>query len=180
MIGAILFMGIVKLPTRGMYWQEATRVPLISESITANRFNEIICMIHFNDNSIIDDNETNCMFKIQPFVDALKHNFRFTVLPDTCMAVDEQMIPCKGRNGLRQYLTKKPKKWGYKLCALAGVSGCVYNFEVDGSPESKGLPENTNHPSKRGKSNFAVMRLTKGLEKNEHFVFYDNYFSLCT
>ena len=137
-------------------------------------------MIHFNDNSIIDDNETNCMFKIQPFVDALKHNFRFTVLPDTCMAVDEQMIPFKGRNGLRQYLTKKPKKRGYKLWALAGVSGCVYNFEVDGSPESKGLPENTNPPSKRGKSDFAVMRLTKGLEKNEHFVFYDNYFSLCT
>ena len=58
------------------------------------------------------------------------------------------------------------------------MSGCVYNFEVDGSPESKGLPENTNPPSKRGKSDFAVMRLTKGLEKNEHFVFYDNYFSL--
>ena len=137
MIGAILFMGIVKLPTRCMYWQEETRVSLISESITENRFSEIISMIHFNDNSIIDCNETNRIFKIQTLVDALKHNFRSTVLPETCMAVDEQMIPSKGRSGLRRYLPKKPKKWGYKLWASAGVSDYVYNFEVDGSLESK-------------------------------------------
>ena len=57
------------------------------------------------------------------------------------------------------------------------MSDYVYNFEVDGSLESKGPPENTNPPSKCGESDFVVMRLTKDLEKNEHFVFYDNCFS---
>ena len=40
-------------------------------------------MIHFNDNSIIDGKETNCIFKIQPLVDVLKHNFHSTVLLET-------------------------------------------------------------------------------------------------
>ena len=157
-----------------MYWQEAMRVPLISESITENRFSEIISMIHFNDNSIIDGNESNRLFKIQPLVDALKHNFCSSVLPETCMAVDEQMIPFKGRTGLQRFLPKKPKKWGYKLWLLAGVSGHVHNFEVDGASESKGRPEYMNPPSKYGESNFVIMKLTKDLEKNEHLVFYDN------
>ena len=108
-IGVILFMGIVKLPTRRMYCQEATHVPLISESNTENRFTETISMIHFNDNSIVNGNETNRIFKIQPLVDAPKPNFCFTVSPETCMAVDEQMIPFKERNGLRQYFQKKRK-----------------------------------------------------------------------
>ena len=51
------------------------------------------------------------------------------------------------------------------------MSGYVYNFEVDGSPESKGPPENMNPPSKWGESNFVVMRLTKDLGENEYLVF---------
>ena len=122
-------------------------------------------MIHFSDNSIIDGNKTNHIFKIQTLVDALKHNFRSTVLPETCMAVDEQMIPLKGQSGLLRYLPKKPKKWGYKLWALARVSGYVYNFEADGSPESKGPPDSTNPPSKCGESDLVAMRLTKDWKK---------------
>ena len=95
-IGAILFMGIKKLPTCRMYWQEAKRVPLISELIAKNRFIEIISMIHFNDNSIIDGNETNHIFRTQPLVDVMKPNFHCTILPETCLAVNEQMIPFKG------------------------------------------------------------------------------------
>ena len=96
-IGAILFMGIKKLPTCRMYWQEAKHVPLISELITKNRFSEIISTIHFiNDNSIIGGNETNHIFKTQPLVDVMKPNSHCTILPETCMAVNEQMIPFKG------------------------------------------------------------------------------------
>ena len=37
---------------------------------------------------------------------------------------------------------KKLKKWGYKLQAHAGLSGYVYDFEVDGGIGSKGVPTN--------------------------------------
>ena len=140
-IGVILFMVIVKLPTRRMYWQEATHIPLISESITENRFSEMMSVICFNDNSIIDGNETNRIFKIQPLVDAPKHNFHSTVLPETCMETHSKDKIFCGDTFQRNKKKKKRKKWGYKLWVLAGVSGYTYNFEVDRSPESKGLPK---------------------------------------
>lgn len=45
------------------------------------------------------------------------------------MSVDE-MIPFKGRSSLKQYLPKKPKKWGYKIRVRAGTSSYVYCFEA--------------------------------------------------
>ncbi|KRY18434.1 PiggyBac transposable element-derived protein 3 [Trichinella patagoniensis] len=43
-------------------------------------------------------------------------------------SIDEEIIPYKGRNKLKQYITKKPKKWGIKVNAWTGVSGLLYNF----------------------------------------------------
>ena len=46
------------------------------------------------------------------------------------LSVDEMMVPYKGKKAgnLRQYLNKKPKKWGFKFFVLSGVSGMVYDF----------------------------------------------------
>ena len=134
----MLMMGIVKLPNRKMYWNHATKNDLIANNITRNRFDEIISMLHFNDNTQINENDYNPIYKIQPLVDALRQKFKENVLPETYLSVDEQMIPFKGRSRLRRYLPKKTKKWGYKLWARAGISGYIYDFEVDGSPVSKG------------------------------------------
>lgn len=46
------------------------------------------------------------------------------------LAVDEQMVPFKGRNKLKQYLPANPRKWGYKVLVLAGSDGVPHNFEV--------------------------------------------------
>lgn len=176
-IGTMILMGIVKLPNRKMYWGANTRNDLIADNISRNRFDEIVSMLHFNDNSLIDERNYNAIYKVQPLVDALRKQFKENILPETYLSVDEQMIPFKGKSRLRRYLPKKPKKWGYKLWARAGISGYIYDFEVDGSPISKGPPENRIVPEKCGESDFVVMRLCEGLEKNKHFVFYDNYFS---
>ena len=31
------------------------------------------------------------------------------------MSIDEQVVPVKGKYNLKRYLSKNPKKWGYKL-----------------------------------------------------------------
>lgn len=40
------------------------------------------------------------------------------------------MVPYKGTRAgsRRQYLPKKPKKWGFKIFVRAGVSGLIYDF----------------------------------------------------
>ena len=48
----ILFMGIHKLQNHRLYWGKFTHVPVISTTMTRNRFDEILFIIHFNDNAI--------------------------------------------------------------------------------------------------------------------------------
>lgn len=43
--------------------------------------------------------------------------------------VDEQICATEARHQLKQYIPKKPHKYGFKLFVLAGVSGFAYNFE---------------------------------------------------
>ena len=99
---------------------------------------ESFCMHLFssyNDNNLIpagNSEDFNKCYKIQPLVDYIREKFFEAVIPETYVAVDEQVIPFKGASSLKRCLPKKPKKWGYKLWALAGVSGYVYTFEVDG------------------------------------------------
>ena len=179
-IGVVLMMGIIKLPQRRMYWQPSTSANIIADAITFNRFGEILRILHFNDNSLIPNNPPdgyNKCYKIQPLIDMIRKQLDDVVLPETYISIDEQMVPFKGRSALRRYLPKKPKKWGYKLWAMAGgVSGFIYDFEVNGGEGSKGPPPLSKPPSKCGESDFVVLRLANKLEADQHVLFFDNYF----
>ncbi|XP_066933930.1 uncharacterized protein [Clytia hemisphaerica] len=136
-IGIILYMGIPKLPNRRMYWSPFTRVPIIADAMTRNRFEEILAILHFNDNEEMPDRSSpdyDRMYKLRPLIDHLNKAFLEAVMPETCQAVDEQMVPFKGHHGAKMYMPKKPVKWGYKIWSRAGVSGYVYEFEVCGDP----------------------------------------------
>ena len=63
------------------------------------------------------------------------------------------------------------------LWAIAGVSGYVYTFEVDGEKGKTGPPDGWDAPEKCGKSGFVVLRLIQKLEEDKHKVFFDNFFS---
>ena len=117
-IGIIIYIGVVKLPARRMYWATKTRVDKIANVMTRNRFEEILTTIHFNDNGLIPDAESpnyNKTYKMQPLVDYLCKCFKDVTLPETYQSINEQVIPFKGKSGLKRYLPKKTHKWGYKL-----------------------------------------------------------------
>ncbi|XP_028399194.1 piggyBac transposable element-derived protein 3-like isoform X1 [Dendronephthya gigantea] len=178
--GIILYMGILKLPNRRMYWQHNTRVDIIANTMGVNRFAKIMQLLHYNDNNLIpasNSEDYNKCYKIQPLVDYIRNKFFEVVVPETYVAVDEQVVPFKGASGLKRYLPKKPKKWGYKLWALAGVSGYVYTFEIDGEKGKTGPPSGWDAPEKCGESGFVVLRLIQRLEANKHKLFFDNFFS---
>ena len=66
-------MGICKLPSRRMYWGSQTAVPIISESMTKNRF-EDMSILHFNDKKVVAESQDghNRLHKIQPLIDHFK------------------------------------------------------------------------------------------------------------
>lgn len=116
-------------------------------------------VIHFNDNTLPDKDSPlfNRCHKVQPLIYHFRAVFKHYVLPETHMSIDEQVVPFKGQHKLKRYLPKKPKKWGYKSLARAGISGYIYDFEVEGSLGSKGPPAGCVPPAECGESDFVVL-----------------------
>ena len=92
-----------------------------------NRLKEIRRFMYFNDNSV--KNTDDKLHKRNPVIDSINECLRLVPIEE-CLAVDEQIIPLKGKSSLKQYNPKKPHKWGCKVFVLSGVSGFSYYFEI--------------------------------------------------
>jgi hypothetical protein len=179
-IGLILYMGIHKLPQCRMDWANTTFVPLIANCMSRNRFEEILSVLHFNNNQegITDafDPSYDKLHKLKPIIDHFRSCFKESVTPESMQSVDKMMVPFKARHGVKQYMSKNPCKWGYKMWCRAGMSGYVYDFEIVGSKDAKGPPPGVN-TGNFGESENVVLRLSHALEKNKHQLFFANFFS---
>ena len=81
------------------------------------RFEDLTCYLHLNDSEQMpdrDDPAYDPLYKIRPLIDTCQQNFRDRYIPGREMSVDEGMIKYKGRLYFRQYMPKKPVKYGIK------------------------------------------------------------------
>ena len=93
------------------------------------------------------------------------------VEPEQYHAVDEQMIPTKTKNSMKQYLPKNPHKWGFEVFSTCGSSGIIYEFEIYTGKSS-------NSPTKLGITGDLPIRLCANLRKNQNYkVYFDNFFT---
>jgi hypothetical protein len=117
-----------------------------------------------------------------------KVRWLFTEIRDCCIeqwnlgqfiTIDEMMVRYKGSYcPARQYMPKKPEKWGMKIWCLAdSVTRFVYNFDVycGASYESIGDPKSKKGEAKQGQR--VVESLVGGLDDLGHVVVMDNFFS---
>ena len=118
-------MGVHKLPNRRMYWGTFTNVPDISETMASNRFDEILSILHFNDNNLVSSStspDLNKLHKIQPVIEFLNARFNEVVLPETNKAVDEavdkMIFPFKG-NQCQDVYAKETSKMGLLTLVLS-------------------------------------------------------------
>ena len=88
------------------------------------------------------------------------------------MAVDEAMIPFKGRLGFKQYMKDKPSKWGIKVFVIAdSISGCVYRLHVYTGKNSELAA------SEFGLCTRVVLDLVRGIESRSPKLYMDNYYT---
>ena len=93
------------------------------------------------------------------------------VEPEQYNAVVEQMIPIKTKNSMKQYLPKKPRKWGFKVFSRCGSSGIIYEFEIY-------TKKSSNAPTELGITGDLVTILCANLPKNQNYkVYFDNFFT---
>ena len=84
------------------------------------------------------------------------------------------MVPFKGHLAVKQYCKGKPKPWGIKLFLLCGKSGLCYDFLM----YQGGIPEiHENFVKKFGLGASVVLKLAERIQKENHFMFFNNYFS---
>lgn len=169
-IGTAVYMSVLHLPRSRMYWSSACRLPHVADVMPRDRWEEIKHYIHFNDNMAPNNNDR--LFKIRPLIDALLPKFQ--ALPqDQMLCVDEQMVPFKGKSSLKQYIPKKPYKWGYKIFVLCDTKGLVHSFDIfagknDPAPGGPDI----------GASGNIVLKLAQVIPGAlNHLLYFDNWFS---
>jgi len=172
-IGILLFTGIYPCPSYRMYWENSSRFPAIADVMARNRFETLLRYAHYNNNEKMkerDHPDYDPLFKVRPLLDKLRNQLKI-IEPEERQCIDEQMIPFKGRSSLKQYLKKKPRKWGFKVFTRSGVSGMMYDFEIY-------TGKKMNLAGDFGVSGNSVMRMVDSLPKERHFkVYFDNWFA---
>ena len=95
---------------------------------TRDRFSTLLSHIHLVSRG---EGEGDKLAKVRWLLDHITQRCLSLYSPSENLAVDEAMIPFKGRIGFKQYIPSKPTKWGIKVWSLADSSnGFLCNFNV--------------------------------------------------
>ena len=131
-LGFYFRMWLCQMPGTRCYWERATAYPLISHVMPRNRFRLLLTVIHCVDNmSATEETKKDKIWKVRPVVDCVRKNC-LKIIPEEHNAIDEMMVAFKGTTSqIRQYVKGKPHPWGFKIWVRPGVSGMVYDFEVN-------------------------------------------------
>ena len=95
--------------------------------MSLTRFEQLRRFLHFVDNAdqkAKGEDGFYPLFKVRKLLDIFRAQC-LLVPPEEKQCVDEQMIPFKGRSNIKQYLPKKPTKWGFKAITRTSSSGII-------------------------------------------------------
>ena len=131
LLGVFIRMGIFKVPSFRMYWMNKCRLSVIADVISRDRFEKLKRFLHFVDNNTVvtdrNDPHYDRFIKIRPLLNILLRNCRQIPSPQKC-DVDEQIIPFKGRHGLKVFIRNKPHPWGFKAYSRNSTDGFTHDF----------------------------------------------------
>ena len=117
LFAAVICMGISRLPTIDSYWHHDLRVPFVTQIFPQRaRFRRLCRSFYLNTG---DRNPADPLWHVRLLISHFETSFPSHYSPSHVLVVDESMVPCKARSNLKQYMKKKPHKWGYKIWCLA-------------------------------------------------------------
>ena len=119
-IGVNIIMGIDKKPTIYQYWSTDPFLgnPGIQSTFSRDRFEALCRYLHLHDSQQMPEREDpsyDPLYKVRPLIDLCQRTFRNHLEPGQDLSIDDGMIRYKGRLYFRQYMPKKPVKWGIKV-----------------------------------------------------------------
>jgi len=172
--GFMILMGIVHLPALDDYWRRDSLLHYspIADRISRQRFRDISRFLHFCNNQDLcprGDPGYDRLGKVRMILEKMQERFLALYQPHCENAIDEAMIPFKGRSCLKQYMPKKPIKRGIKVwCRGDSHNGYMCELQVyTGKAESV----------EEGLGKRVVLDLARQLEGKKYHLYFDNFFS---
>ena len=166
-IGVHIYMGIDRLPSTEMYWNENYRHEFIVALFSRDRFKELLRYFRIVPAPVADA-ARNPIPHVRALAEKLNHSFAAHYIPTEHLALDEAMCAWKGRSPIKQYIPSKPHKWGYKIYCLASETYLLH-FEVyEGKEED---------PSESGATYDTVVRMIQPYQNQQLILFTDNWFT---
>ena len=165
-----MLMGIAQLPEGRDYWSTdgILHNDYVARRFSRNRFEKLSRYLHLSDPNAAD--HTDKLYKVRPQITSFGENFLQNFIPGAQLSVDEAMIQYDGRLGWKQYMPKKPIKWGIKLwCLCDSLTGYCSAFDVY-------TGRNTDR-SGAGLGYDVVTKLTQHFFGTNRHVYADNFFS---
>lgn len=172
-----ILMGIHSLPELQNYWSSdpILGIPAIADMMTKNRFKKLTENLHCNDNEkAVPKGQIGYdrLHKLRPLIDALNLRLPEVYTPSDTLAVDESMVPFKGRSSLKQYMPMKPVKRGYKVWCLAdSTTGYICRFDI--YTGKRDFQQNTSFSLGEN----VVLDLCSIYENNKKLIVFDNFFT---
>lgn len=129
----LMLQGIVKKPNERLYWSKSRLIetPAFGEIMPGNRFQLVMRMLHFVDNTTIQNLEGHpqpLLRKIWPVYQELVKKYRTLYVPERDISVDESLLLFKGRLSWKQYMPLKRARFGIKSFLLCeSESGYIWN-----------------------------------------------------
>ena len=109
-------------------------------------------------------------FGVRAIVNMVSETFLYNYNPHMQNAVDEAMIPFKGRSSLKQYMPKKPVKRGFKVWVRAdSLNGYICQFMVYVGKEGERVEV--------GLGQEVVEKLIRELVGGQYHIYFDNFFT---
>ncbi|XP_036379604.1 uncharacterized protein LOC118774371 isoform X2 [Megalops cyprinoides] len=179
-MGILLFQGVVRIPRLRDYWttDKVFQIPFLKTIIPRNRFQAISANLHLSDpeeDAEMDKKkgtpDYDRLFRLRPLVDTLQTACQTWYQPHQQLSIDERMVPTKAKNGMKEYIKRKPKRWGFKLFVLAdSANGYSYNFTV--------YTGKAHHHAGHGLSYDSVISLIEGVSLGHGYNIYcDNFYT---
>ena len=112
------------------------------------------------------------LYKVRPLIDMCHRTFLSEYNPAKEMSMDEGMVKFKGRIFFRQYMPKKPIRWGIKVWMLAdSKNGYVSNFDVYLGAAPAG------EHAEKGLCTRVVLDISRPFHYSNRHLYFDNFFN---
>ena len=131
-LGCLLLLSIDSVQNYRQAWNDKSSQHLVylNHLLTHDRFEQIrpfLCVVTVEEEAELSQHRLK---KILPFQEHVTGKCPEFYQPLQKLSTDDRMVKSKARTHFRQYIRKKPTKWGYKYSVLGDPTGYTIDFNI--------------------------------------------------